>query len=238
MKRIIMMVAMLGFMWVQPAHALLPGSHIDAVTKINEGNCAVSIHTSGTLLDILPLDKITLEGNLLATLASLLQLNLDHLDHILAATPSFENLVGVDAYVELDPEDCLDLIAGNQLQLVGGLGGVLDTLDLPMDFGDLTSIAIDAEGHIDLTHLLEAPVPVENSGGDTSSVGGGDSGIGVDNQGGDDSGAGGGQGPAVGALPTEAGGGCSLNPMLASGSVHVFGWMIPAAFYLWNRRRK
>jgi len=242
MKRYIMMTAMLGLLWVQPAHALLSGSYIDAVTKINDDTCAVSIKTSGSLLNILPLDKITLDGNLLATLASLLDLNLDHLDHILAATPSFEDLVGVDADIELDPQACLDLIAGHQLQLVGGLGGILNTLNLPVDFGDLTSILIDALGNIDLIHLVDNSVPVVNSGGDTSSVGGGDSGVGDNQGGGGDQGGGdsgvGGQGPAVGALPSSASGGCSLDPMMAGSSMNLLGWMIPVGFFMVARRRK
>ncbi len=219
----------------RPVLALAPGSHISAVTKINEGTCAVEVDTSGTLLNILPTDKLTLEGNLLATLGSLLDLQLDHLDHFLAATPSFEDLVGVDADVELDPQACVELLAGKELDLVG-LGNVLDSVVLPDDFGPLTSLLIDPEGVIKLLHLSSDSTEVSNSGGSSSSVGGGDSGIGGSSGTGTTGGTGGNNG-TVGTLPDVNAGGCSLNPAFATEGGNMLGWALAGAFFLLRRRK-
>jgi len=236
MRRIISLgILFLSLALASPVLALAPDSHISVVTKIDEGTCAVQIDTSGTLLSILPTDELTLDGNLLATLASLLDLNLDHLDHILAATPSFQELLGVNADVELDPQACVDLVAGKDLNLVG-LGGVLDSVLLPDGFGSLTSLLIDPLGVTQLLNLSQDSSQVTNSGGTSSSVGGGDSGIGG-SSGTTDNGSGGNNG-AVGPLPDVNAGGCVLNPAFAGGGGGYFGWALTATFFLFSRRRK
>lgn len=218
--------AILCLSFAAPARALLPGAHISSVTRIDEGNCAITFVPSGSLLDILPTDKLTLEGNLLATLASLLDLNLENVDEVLAATSSFEELVGIEADVQLDPEDCIELLAGNRLALVDTLMGVVDSVELPEGFGDLTSLLIDENGNIKLLNLLEEPAQVENSGGDTGSVGGGTGGIGGD----DGSARDGDSGARVGALP-DVGGGCALSPGLGAGAGDSVVWLAAAALF-------
>lgn len=219
---ITILAAIFGFAFAAPAGALVPGAHISSVTRIDEGNCAVTIVPSGALLDILPTDKLTLEGNVLATLASLLELDLDSADEVLAATTSFEELVGIDADIQLDPEDCVEMFAGNQLELVDTLTGVVDSVELPEGFGDLTSLLVDENGNLKLLNLLDEPTQVENSGGDTGSVGGGDGGVGGDGP--DD----GNPGARVGALP-DVGGGCALSPGLGAEAGGIVAWLAAAA---------
>jgi len=221
---ITVLVAIFGLAFALPAGALVPGAHISSVTRIDEGNCAVTIIPSGSLLDILPTDKLTLEGNVLATLASLLELDLENADEVLAATASFEALVGIDADVQLDPEDCAEMFAGNQLELVDTLTGVVDSVELPEGFGDLTSLVLDENGNLKLLDLLDEPAQVENSGGDTGSVGGGAGGIGGD--GADD----GNSGARVGALP-DVGGGCALNPGYGAEAGDAVAWLAAAALF-------
>ncbi|MDL1872441.1 hypothetical protein FBR05_09555 [Deltaproteobacteria bacterium PRO3] len=220
---ITILAAIFGFAFAAPAGALVPGAHISSVTRIDEGNCAVTIVPSGSLLDILPTDKLTLEGNVLATLASLLELDLDSADEVLAATTSFEELVGLDADIQLDPEDCVEMFAGNQLELVDTLTGVVDSVELPEGFGNLTSLVLDENGNLKLLNLLDESTQVENSDGDTGSVGGGAGGIG-----GDGAEEEGGSGARVGALP-DVGGGCALSPGLGVKAGDTVAWLTAAA---------
>lgn len=229
---ITILAAIFGFAFAAPAGALVPGAHISSVTRIDEGNCAVTIVPSGSLLDILPTDKLTLEGNLLATLASLLDLDLDSADEVLAATASFEELVGLDADIQLDSEDCLELLAGNRLELVDTLTGVVDSLELPEGFGDLTSLLIDEEGKLRLLSLRDEPVEVGNSGGGSGTVGGGAGGVGGDGAADDgDSGA------RVGALP-EASGGCVLVQGSGMETDDAVAWLAAAGLFAIGAARR
>lgn len=236
------------------AHALLNGSRITSVTKINDSTCAITLDANGSgLLDILSLDQLQWNGSLLANLGVLVQrlvsLDLTHVHEVLVASPAFEALTGMTADVHLDNEDCSELQVGDVLRIAvpGLLGGldILDTVNLPEGFGDLTSILIDEEGNIDLLHLVEEVLEIV--GLDTvGTIGAGNGNVGnpPQSQGPEDGGVGGsgdsesGDG-VVGPLPgSAASGGCSLGASAPAAGLELLTWVGAAAALIASRKRR
>ncbi len=255
MKRTLFVFSMILFLGVSTqAHALLSGSRITSVTKINDSTCAVTLDANGSgLLDILSLDQLQLNGSLLANLSGLIQrllsLDLTNVHEVLAASPAFEALTGLVADIHLDNDDCNELQVGDVLRIAvpGLLGGlnILDTVNLPVGFGDLTSILIDEEGNIDLVNLVEEVLEIV--GLDTvGTIGGGNGNVGTPPEGQvpEDSGVGGGGDSeggdgVVGPLPgSAASGGCSLGAAAPAAGLELLTWVGAAAALIASRKRR
>jgi hypothetical protein len=257
MKRTLFVFSMFLFLGLSTqAHALLNGSRITSVTKIDGQTCAITLDANGSgLLDILSLDQLQLNGGLLANLSGLveriLSLDLSVVHEVLVASPAFEALTGLVADVHIDNDDCNELQVGDILKvavpgLLGGLN-ILDSLALPVGFGDLTSILIDEDGNISLISLVEDVLEIigldtqgvigggnGNVGGDPSSNGGGDGT--VDGTGGNADGEDGG---VVGELPgNAASGGCSLGAASPAAGLELLAWVGAAAAIFASRKRR
>lgn len=257
MKRTLFVISMLLFLGVSTqAHALLNGSRITSVTKINDETCAITLDANGSgLLDILSLDQLQLNGGLLANLGVLVQrllsLDLSVVHEVLVASPAFETLTGLTADVHISNDDCTELQVGDVLKIAvpGLLGGlnILDSVTLPAGFGDLTSLVIDENGNLTILDLVDdvldiVGIEVEGSIGDGNgnvgtpgvqnpndpSVGG----EGSDNGSGEDGGV-------VGELPgNAASGGCSLGAATPAAGFQLLTWVGAAAALMASRKRR
>lgn len=258
MKRSLFVISMLLLLGVSTrAHALLEGSRITSVTKIDDQTCAITLDANGSgLLDILSLDQLQLNGDLLTGLGGLVQrllsLDLGVANEVLVASPAFEDLTGLVPDIRLEDGDCAELQVGDALQiavpnLLGGTN-ILDAVTLPGGFGDLTSILIDEEGNIDLLDLAEEVLEVV--GIDTQgSIGDGNGNVGGDSSSNDDDGGTAGgtgnnddgeQGGVVGELPGgAASGGCSLGAAAPAAGLEFLTWVGAAAALIasWKRRQ-
>jgi hypothetical protein len=244
------MILLLGFS--TQAHALLNGSRITSVTKINDSTCAITLDANGSgLLDILSLDQLQLNGGLLTNLGVLVQrllsLDLGAVHEVLVASPAFEALTGLVADVHIDNDDCVELQVGDVLRIAvpGLLGGlnILDSLELPVGFGDLTSLVIDEDGNITLLNLVDEVLEI--LGVDTvGTIGGGNGNVGnpPDGEVPDDSGVGGdsdGTGGTVGDLPgNAAAGGCSLGAAAPTAGTSLLTWVGAAAALIASRKKR
>jgi len=254
MKRTLFIFSTFLFLLVSThAHALLNGSRITSVTKINDQTCAITLDANGSgLLDILSTDQLQLNGSLLANLGALverlLSLDLNVVHEVLVASPAFETLTGLTADIHIDNDDCIELQVGDVLQIAvpGLLGGftILDSVTLPSGFDDLTSILIDDNGNISLLDLVEDVLEIigleteGTIGGGNGNVGNppagqdpDDSGVGGDN-GGEDGGV-------VGELPgNAASGGCSLGASTPAAGLGLLAWVGAAAAFVTSRKRR
>jgi len=237
MKRILLAMALV-FGLSQPAHALIGSSKISDIIRIDSNACAVTIDTSGNLLNILPLDQLQINGGLLTTLSNLLNLNLmGDIDHILVASQSFEDIVDIHADIQIPDAVCQDFVAGSVIDLVAGGLNNLDSIELPDLFGDLTSLTLGDDGLLHLIDLNVLSIPVDNVEGDSTAVGDGNNGVGgmdtVGSQGAEDNG---GNGTTIGGLPNGAAesGGCALSSDLATSSSSLLGLWTMFTVIGWN----
>ncbi|HEX5035019.1 MAG TPA: hypothetical protein VFW62_11095 [bacterium] len=254
MKRALFVFSTILFLGISTqAQALLSGSRITSVTKIDDSTCAITLDANGSgLLDILSLDQLQLNDSLLVNLSVLVQrllsLDLTQVHEVLVASPAFETLTGLTADVHLDNDDCAELEVGDVLKIaVPGLLGlsILDTVTLPGGFGDLTSILIDEEGNIDLIELVEEVLEIVglDSAGE---IGGGHGNIGTppEDPTSDDGGVGGNNGSeggdgVVGPLPGDAAsGGCSLGAAAPAAGLELLTWVGAAAALFASRKRR